>query len=192
MHIHCNVTKSITENNPEWNCSPIMTSWDGSGREDEVSLLWKSHRGLAAGWLSLGHVKQEPVPGCHPAAPSAGFSIHSARLCVALAAWISPAFTVFSYHLLSMVSWGKQSQKPYISLKKKKPWHEMWTGIWYVKILLFLHVQWYLERLEVMFRFYLFLVAWTARGFFWEWLQIDGTEHVGNVLGCRTSFTKHC
>lgn len=74
-----------------------------------------------------------------------------------------------SSHLFCVVSWGKQSQKPCIWLIKH--WHERWTGIWYIKILLFLHVQWYLERLEMMLRSYLFLVKWIARGFFWQGLS---------------------
>lgn len=38
------------------------------------------------------------------------------------------------------------------------------------KDFLFLHAQWFLERLGMMFRSYLFLVKWIARGFFWQWL----------------------
>lgn len=149
----------------------LMRSWDGRGRWGELALS-KSQRAGSRLTQPWPH-EAGACPSCHPAAPSAGFTIHSARLCIALAACVSSAFTIYSSRLFNMVSWGKQSQKPYISLKKKKNWHEMWTGIWEVKILLFLHERWYLERLEAMFRFYLFLVTRIACGFFWECLSAN-------------------
>lgn len=69
----------------------------------------------------------------------------------------------------------------------------MWTRIRYIKSLLFSHVQWYLERLAMMFRFIYFWSNGLPEDFSDSgWLQFHGSGYAENVLGSRISFIKHC